>query len=563
MAISIISPLLYPGPNLLSFAKNPVVFKFQAVEDGTGNLFAAVGAYARMDAGTSDKFAAGETMTITYVETDGTTEAVTFTAAAPYTAEDEIPDDTYSGTITQYWEAVRAKIQAHHRIAPFFTVERTGPLIANRIYVRAIDTSPDFSVTVANTAGFTNNAFAATADITPENYVDLLEVYVEQTYLAGNFRLAAQLENTPNESGFLWFDLSSILEAECRAGLTEPVVPVWGVSDTSLADNMRRFYFRYTEKYGSPATVQEWQYEQLRTVLNGGISQSLFAAGDFLAGLNVDDAFLTWMPDGRKIGLSQPEFLAWYNWDTESRPIRLEMQWYDIDTGEASTATQHFTVLNVDPKTVALIPANPTLLGLDSQADAYKYRVRVVYLDDALIYQPLSQWRTYYIDRDYFESERYLQYLNGFGTPECWRCTGEWGKKINIARAVADTPLLPDYNEFAADNFQYSRKWEVELIYRTGYITRAEAEALQEMLIAGEVYDVSEEGYIPIRLITNSFAVTDTNQDLHAYQFSAQLRLDMRNYSKKKLEDLASGAWQEPGGQAWFDAMLVEWGLPS
>lgn len=537
-----------------------MLFKFRSL-DGSLQPYAAQGSKARLQAGTSDKFSAGETFSVTYVETDGTTETVVFTAAATYTAEDAIPDDTFSGTASQYWQAVLLKVQGHHRIAPYFIVTRSGPIGGNSIYLTSIDTDPDFTVTVDNTAGFTNTNTAAVADTTPENYVILLEVYVEQTYKGGDYTLAAQLENTPDGDGYLWFDVSSILEAECRAGMSEPLVPVWSTSDSMLADNLRRYYIRFTEKYGAPAVNQEWEYDDVRLAMAGGISQSLFAMGDFLGGLDIDDALLTWMPDGRKIGLSQPEFLAWYNWDVDTHIVTVEMQWYDItDDGTPSPSTFFFTALEVEPNEVALLPVNPTLLELDAEPNAYKYRVRVLNADDET---HLSQWRTYYIDRDYYERERYVQYLNGFGVPECWRCTGEWGKKLNVNRSVAESPLLPGYNEFATDRFQFGRIWDQELTYRTGYIKRSEADVLQELMIAGEVYDVSAEGYIPLRITTNSVPVTDTNQDLHAYQFTAMPRLDMRNYSKKKLSNLLSGAWQEVSGEYWVDAFLIEWGLPA
>ena len=551
--------LLSPTPGAICFAKNPVLFRLRSL-DVSLQTYAARGAVALLQAGSSDKFAAGESMTITYVETDGTTESVVFVASSTYIApEDGIPDNTFAGSSSQYWEIVKNKVQAHHRIAPFFVITRTGPIGGNSIYITAIDTDPDFTVEVANTAGYTNTNTAAIADTTPDNYAVLMEVFVESTYKAGNYTLAAQLENTPDAEGYLYFDISGILEAECRTGMIEPLVPVWSTADTALADNIRRYYIRFTEKYGAPAVNQEWEYDDVRLVMAGGISQSLFALGDFLGGMDIADALLTWMPDGRKIGLLQPEFLAWYNWDVATHLIKIERQWYDINDNTLSSSTFYFTALEVAAHEVGLLPVNPTLLEVDIETDAYKYRVRVL---DADTEAELSQWRTYYIDRDYYESERYVMYLNGFGTPECWRCTGEWGKKLSVQRSVAETPLLPGYNELAVDRFQFARLYDNELTYRTGYITRAEAEVLQEMLIAGEVYDVSSEGYIPLRITANSFAVTDTNQDLHAYQFTAQPRLDMRNFSKKKLSSLLSGAWQEVGGEAWFDAFMVSWDLP-
>jgi len=556
MALDLTSPTFGP----VVFAKNPVIFRLRSTPGFGGGLYAAKGPKSKVQAGVGERFANGETLTVDYEEPDGTTETIVFTASATYEAENELPDDTYGGSLTQYWEICREKVEGHHRISPYFTVTRTGPLGGSSLTIHTRSSAAGWEVAFSNSAGFAIIATAATDDTTPVNYSVLLEVFFEASYKGGDYSLVAQLKNSPDAQGYLYFDISSILAAQCRAGLTEPVVPEWATSDTALADNLRRWYVRYTEEYGAPVEAQEWEYDQVRVCMNGGVSQSVFAGGDFLAGLSATDSLLTWMPDGRKIGLSQPEFLAWYNWDTVDRYVLIEMKWIDIEDGTVSTPTQHFSELRVRPQEVGLLPVNPTLLGLDSEANAYKYQVRVVYLDGTYI--GVSQWRTYFIDRDYYRSERYLQYLNGFGVVECWRCTGVWGKKMSVERQVAESSLLPGYNEFATNRFQFGAIWDQELTYRTGFITRGQADVLQEMLIAGEVYDVSEDGYIPLRITANSFQVTDTDEDLHAYQFTAQPRLDMRNYSKIRLTTSMSGAWLEPGGDAWFDAALVPWELP-
>lgn len=526
-----------------------------------GLQYAAQGAKSELAPGFVGQFATGETLTITYTEPDGTTEAVIFTAAANPTAENQIPDDSFSGSFTAYWNAIRDKVGAHHRISPFFTVTRSSSLAGTILRIKCKSADPDWEIVTTNTAGITVTDFAPTVDTTPINYKVLFEVFVERTYKGGDYVQAAQLENIPDSDGYMSFDISSILEAECKAGMAEPVVPEWGTADSFLADNLRRYYVRYTEEYGTPVVAQEWQYDEVRTCMNGGVSQSIYATGDWLADLNVDNALLTWMPNGRKVGRAQPEYISFYNWDSVEREVFVRMRWYDIADNAVSTPSGHLTALLLQPNEVATLPVGPEVLGLNANFDAYRYDVQVVY-NDGEAYQPLSQWRTYLLDDDNYHSERYIQYLNGFGVVETWRCTGVWGKKINIQRAIAERPLLPDFNEFATDRFQYQKNWDHELTYRTGYVTRGEADVLQEMLIGGEVYDVAEEGHIPLTLETNSFAVTDTDQDLHAYQFAARPRMDTRNYSKKNITDLMAGAWQEPGGEAWFDAFTVPWSLP-
>jgi hypothetical protein len=206
---------------------------------------------------------------------------------------------------------------------------------------------------------------------------------------------------------------------------------------------------------------------------------------------------------------------------------------------------------------VAIFPVWPALFGLDAEANAYKYTVQVGFT--AVGFDDLSQERTYYIDREYYESERNLMYLNSFGTPETWRCTGEVGKRLKVERQTAQRPLLPGYNELASDRFQYARDWDTELIYRTGFLTSAEAEALQEMLIAGEVYDVSAAGYIPLQIASNDFRVTETRHELHSYEFTAIARLTMKNYSRKALTTIGSDAWLDENGEPWWDELTVPW----
>ena len=549
---------LMTQPGSICFARNQAIYGIRADSDGAGTLYDARGVYSTITAALTDRFATSETLSILYTELDGTTETITLIAAASYDAINKIPDDSYAGADADYWSEVIDKIAQHPRIAPFFTVSYSGGIV---ITVQARSTDAGWDIETTTTSGTITTAdFAATASALPENYRVLFEVFFEDTYRGGDFRQAAQMYGHPESgTGMVYFDISQVLSAECRAARAEPMVPVWSTDVPALADNLRRYYVRYTAESGAPPVAEDWQYGSTNLTMDGGIGQSLFAEGDFLAGLDSTDALLTWMPDGRKLGLQQPEFLAWYNHAGSAKSVYVEMQWYDVTDNALSSSLFFFdgSPLSVRAQEVALLPVNPTLLGLDAEPAAYKYRVRVT--NGAAAW---SQWRTYYIDRDYYESERYLQYLNGFGVPEYHRCTGVFSKKLKVERSTAQKPLMPGYNETASDRYQYARAWDNELTYRTGYLPVSEAETMQEMLIAGEVYDVSSEGYIPLLLTSNAFEVTETRQDLRAYAVQCMPRLDSRNYSKKKLTTLLAGAWLEPGGDAWFDDLLVAWEEP-
>lgn len=555
-------------PFPLTLARNPVLFRMMAADDD-GNLYAAQGASDFIVVGSVTKLAAGTTLTLAWTQPDGTSETVTFTAVASPATILQIPDDTYSGTATEYWRAVASIIQAHPRVYPHLRVVRKPSGGGSQLVATARSTESGWSVEWDCSVGFTSGPAGPTADQTPVNYRVLVELMVERTYGAGDFRLVSQHEGLPDQEGYVWFDLSSVLESECRGTRAEPRVPVWNTTAPVLCDNLRRYYVRYTEEYGDPVVVQPWQYTDIARAMDGGVSQRTFALGDFLNGLSATDCFLTWMPDGRRIGQDDPELLPWYNHAATTKQVVLQVTAYDVDTGTAATPVYAYTTdpIDVEAGQTLLIPIRPSTLEDDLAttfpSDRYKLVVRVVQSGtEGGTPTYLSPSRTYYIDRQYYESSRYLQYLNGFGCPDVWRCTGQWSHNLTLARRVATRVLLPGADEFATDNFQYGVDSEPVFTYRTGFVRKGEAETLQELLAAGDVYDVSADGYIPIRPLGEKWAVTETRQALHSYAIEAVARLTMRNYSKVRVLAGDSNAWQEPGGASWFDNALVPWELP-
>ena len=395
----------------------------------------------------------------------------------------------------------------------------------------------------------------------PANYRVLLEVFFEKVYGSGTYTSAALLQGLYDNAGNVHFDLSSILNGECRAGRTLPEVPEWGTVLAAKADNLRKYYHRYTEEYGSPPAQQAWTTSPPKLALDGGVSQGLFASGDFFAGITSANSLLTWQADGKPLGLTQPEYISWHNYTASPRSLVVQRTAYDVDNNATTIVYLHESSVTAQAYETIVLP-----IGFDVAAvasDVYKVVFRVV--DAASDYEGgsptyLGPSRTYRIDRDFHDSERYVQYLNSFGCPETWRCTGEYSKALSVSRQTAVRPLLPGYNAFATDRFQWGQESNNELTFRTGYIRRGDAEALAEMLAAGEIYDVSEDGYIPLLITTGRFDLTSTRRELHFLEFQAVPRLSMQNFSKQTSVGNPEGdAWQETDGQYWLTELVVSW----
>ncbi len=554
---------LLTQPGDICFARNQCIWKFRAAQMIGGDLYDAMGVYTDLSYSLSDRFTAGETVTITYTDADNTSQTVVFTAANLYTGTNQLPTNTWTGTNGDYWATVVQIIQQHPRIAPWFTVRSISVSGSLKLRMQALEVV-GWVLSVANTHGFAIMDHAATDDMTPDNYKIRFEVFFETQYKSGTYEQVAQLEGLPEPgTGFCYFDISSVLEGQCQSERVEPLVPVWGTDEVTLADNLRRYYVRWTEEYGSPVVVQDWDYSAIKLVMDGGVSQTLFGLFDYLSAIDSDNSLLTWMPGDQQVILNQPVFLNWFNYyGIAVKPV-VKVVWYSINDNSASAAIYRYTAgaLFIADKETAIIPVSPTALGIDNQDAAYRYTVQVGFDDpevSGFSFTALSAERTYYINRDYQRSERFVCYLNAFGVPEVWRCTGAHGKKLNIDRSVSERSLLPGYNELATERFQYAQQFDNTFTYRTGFVRREEADSLQEVLLSASVYDVSVKGYIPLLLTSNDFEVTDSNRDLHAYQFNARPRRDERNYSNFKQSALMA-AWEDPGGNAWMDTFAMPW----
>jgi hypothetical protein len=194
-----------------------------------------------------------------------------------------------------------------------------------------------------------------------------------------------------------------------------------------------------------------------------------------------------------------------------------------------------------------------------------KYTVRVVTnasTPEAPSY--LSQPRSYYVDRRYFEDVRYLQYLNGFYLPETLRCTGVFGTTLDVERENSLRILTPDYTSTTSERYQHAEDWTNYFRYHTGYMRRFDLDALQELLIYGRAYEVYAEGYIPLLLRGKGFPVHETGQNLYSAEIEAEPALRQINYSNLNIpldSDALEDGWLLVAGDYWRTVFGQVWKL--
>lgn len=554
---------LISNPGDIALSRNPVIFQIRALDDA-GDPYIIRGPMSEARATTYFYFNVGDTVNVAWTEPDGTTQTVTFTAAASPSTENQIYSGNPAGTHAATWALNAARIQAHSQVAPFLRIYSSDNGAGISIFAEVLEFSDDWGVELGGTitAGTVNFIDTATSSSNlPNNFKVLLDVHFEDSYQDGDFSSIATLQAIPDTAGYVTFNLQEVIDKAAAYSLADPPIPQFGTNEITKADVLRRFYVRYREDYDnivSPA----WTYDDLRLILCGGIAQNIFADYDFFTSFNADNAFLTWYPDGKNVSTDQPEYLPWINFTGADVQISAELR-RTTATGTLSTLYRYtFNGLTLAPYEVALIPVGYTEINVAS-TDVKKYTVRVI--DDSSDWEGgsptyLSQSRSYYVDYSYYQDPRYLMYLNSFCCPLTLRCTGEIAKSIEIQRTQSERILAPDYSSTTAEVFQHDDFFRNLFTYHTGYLSRAEVDALQEMLIYNRIYEVYEEGYIPLYLTSDKWDIYTTRQFLHSLVLETIPAMYRKNYSNTNIDLVAPEGWRlSDDSDFWRTAFGETW----
>lgn len=561
---------LISQPDALTFSRNPVLFRLQATDDD-GIPYGPVGASAQvtMNAG---GLQVDDTLRVIWVDELGATKFIIFTGKATPTLDTHVQAQPSGLTDAEYFELIAAQMAANPLLSPFITTAYTSPSSGlHRITFTAINTAEAFEVTL-NISGIdsgsspTTTATAAVADNTPENYTLLFDVFFEDAYDSSSFELVANLSSKPDATGYMSFDLSGLLDKHCQRSMAMPPLPAFDNAEPVLADVIRRYYVRYRQDYegifDNPLdTSGAWEYLEISKLLMGGIDQALWPTVDFFGDLSITNSLLTWQPDGATVGPTQPKYIAWYNYTDANKQVAIE----HVRTREADVLTASFahdTVVDpvtVPPGGVALIPVGFAELGFTG-TDILKYSVRV--LDGESDFEGgspeyLSQSRSFYVDYLHHESERYIVYLNSFSCPETLRCTGIHDKDLSVESEEAQRTLPIGYDRHAAELFAYDFDWSNPLTYRSGYLSKAELDALQELLIYRRAWELDTDGWTPLLLRGKSFPITQTLQYLHSLAFQAVRALVPKNYTPANAlagaTEAAPSLWELEDGTGFFE----------
>ena len=535
---------LVKQPGAIALSRNPMVIEFLAT-DANGQPYRAMGVRSELNAQHASDIVDGETLRIDYVEPDGSTGFVVFTARdQPNGPLEFVTKSTPGKTFTNlgYWEEVAETINAYPQINQHFKVYAIeNDVVPNpdySLWIEVVDIDSawtlSFDISGISTHPFTVNNFDTALPTTaPDNYAILVDLFFEVVYNSGEVERIAQLELPINQAGKAWVDLSEIIGPAVQNSLPRVQLPDYSDNTPVVADNLRQYSFRYREDYDN--VVPSWVSVTSRIAMAGGVTQDLFVAFDFLANLTATKALLTWYPSGKTVSPTQPEWISWYNFDGVDKSILLEVKTWTADSIDAITFYSYNTVDPViGPSQVALLPVGPLQLAIET--DVKKYSVRVIDYDDYAASSTvtyLSEARSYYVDRLSYQEIRYVMYENGFGLPETLRTIGEFNDQLNIERSERSHVLAPDYDALSPQVSQYKAAYLNQYTFRSGYLGRLEVAALQELLIYNRAFEIQSDSYVPLHLTDNRYQIFNTSKFLNGVQFVAIRSLKDKIYMRR------------------------------
>jgi hypothetical protein len=365
----------------------------------------------------------------------------------------------------------------------------------------------------------------------PLNYKIKVEIWFEKTYESNVFQRAASLEATPDASGLVPFDLQGILHRAYLESLVNEPIPSLQATVPYRADNIRRYYLRYREEYGNPIVNQSWITLVTKKIIAGGIDQAMFASTDYISTISSANSLLTWHPATKQISDTQKEYLSWYNYTGADVEVVLQLDRFTENGQLPRLYKYEDDAFILKANDTLVIPVDHTSLGLSN--DILNYKVRIIdksspYDSGGAVY--LSPEKTYQVDYYYRTVSKQILYLNSFFLPEVVFLKGEEKKTLKVSRQISQSIIRANYTALSKEKQQYNFDWDNVFSFRTGYLSRAEVDALQQMLIYNIVYEITDRGYQGILLDGKSFEILNSFSFLHALEFSAVRALKPVNY---------------------------------
>lgn len=418
---------------------------------------------------------------MSWIETDGTSNYVSFIIKNSPSLENELPTWSSSGLrmdFQSYLRTIAAKMQQHPIAGIFFKMLSNGTGVSIE-HGEAIE-----SLQIVVPYGpFSSTETAAITSTEPPNYRVLYELYAP----AHRKRLFSGMD-TPDIASRLRLNVSEIWKNYLleNAGVFPANSPI------PLKLPTIRGIMRLTEEYGTVVERKKWTWTDSFPIMYA----------DELCPL---PELPMVMPDHRNCDESDPIFFAWTNPNNQTMTVGIEC---------SCTNRNNVTSITLSPRLSAVEPYQTFYAPVFSfHTDANPCILKLRLINEQSI--AISEWRTYY-PNDSLET-RHLMFLNHFGVWETMRFTGELGSSSDLRKLDASS-----FKDDAIETVSTHTKWNRLFTYRSGWVSKAESFALEHLMVSPLVYEVHKIwGYVRLSIQDKKYVPDDGSKDIYSTEIKA------------------------------------------
>ncbi|GAB2954673.1 hypothetical protein GCM10027048_20210 [Hymenobacter coalescens] len=352
----------------------------------------------------------------------------------------------------------------------------------------------------------------------------VLELFVERQHYAGDYRRVVQLQLRAGADGRVAFRLDRVLHRQLAAF----VVPALGphLNTVRQRDTVRNYFVRTAPVVATTGLPGAWTTGALRTVLRGGLPYEWRDTPwlqDYYETHGVHP-FMTWQPRGKRVTVQQPEWWSWLCPAGTPHVVRVRRR-YRFAAAPDFVSTEAVVVgPSAQPTTYRLL-ALPLLAGTMPGAVGVD-----LWLEDSTGTR-LSEVADFLIEPARPRT-RYFLFTNSLGGVDALRTTGRLDGTLDTKEELGSRVAEPGTAPRAAQQFVVSADVTRRLKVRTGFLTAAQWDWLQELVLAQERWEARGAQLLPLLLTKGSLAYARDERPLSGFEFEYEYAFDATAYAR-------------------------------
>lgn len=348
-------------------------------------------------------------------------------------------------------------------------------------------------------------------DVSIENRVGIryqLEIFVPKYFQSNEYKsLATQeaSEEPPTELGDATvFPGATFTIEEIIDGLLEYKRPSFGQNKISVCSSQTISY--YADYNASNGTITELGALPSEWVIKAAINEKYFEEWKdtfwtkYIGGNN--RRFLTFQANNKKISPSEPEFLYFLtNFSPLPTQLCLRLSLRYEDGSYSDDPITVMSISGVTAYTVYCFPVGPEALKLVEIPEVIVgYDV---WVSDGSN-KRLSEVRSFEIDTDFYRNIKYIIYNNSLGGYDTVRLTGQSKESMNVERQTFERQTGFNHAPTFAERIVNRVTGERQITINTGWMSKDNFLACQDLLFANDVLLVTDREFIPLLNISNT-----------------------------------------------------------